>query len=540
MKVRSLFFIISFLSMLAMPVAAQTTIEEDLKSPFFGASCTSIMVGKQASVDGSVMTSHTCDGRYRTWMRWEKAQDYTSKNKCVIYKGNLKTRTPYDKQGVVKAGEIPQASHTYAFLNTAYPCLNEKQLAIGETTIVGPKELVNKKGWFQIEELARIALERCSSARQAIRLIDYLIAEYGYGDWGECITIADKNEVWQMEIFGEGKDKIGGVWAAQRVPDAHIAISANRARIGELDLDNADFYMASKNIFKVAKRLKRWDGSSIFKFWKVYGGNEKPFGIRDFFVLNHFAPSLHLSMEQQELPFSVVPEHKVSVQEVMALYRECYENTPWDMTQRLKIIKKKKDKKGIIIQNDTIVSPIAHPWPTRGMRELCNALRENSIAYQRTVAVAWCSYSFVVQLRSDLPDEIGGRLFLSFDNPAQSPRIPIYSGMSELPTVFHRCGQKGYVEEAILWKYRKANKLATLRWQETRKELEEERDYFEYKMLKDCDLLEKEWRRSEVKEQNKKEWEFKLNRFTRDFVGATVFRWQELEHEYWERFGLGF
>lgn len=518
---------------------AQTTVEEDLKSDFFGQSCTSIMVAKKASVDGSVMTSHTCDGRYRTWLRWEKAREYKKGEKTKIYKGLLKTETPYDNRGVVEVGEIPQASHVYAFLNTAYPCLNEKQLAIGETTIVGPKELVNKKGLFQIEELERIALQRCSTARDAIRLIGELIAEYGYGDWGECITLADKHEVWQLEIFGEGKKRVGGVWAAQRVPDDHVAISANISRIGELHLDQPDFYMASKNVFKVAKRLKRWDGKSTFKFWKAYGGNKKPYAIREFFVLNHFAPSLHLNMEMDELPFSVRPEHKVSVQEVMALYRECYENTPWDMTQHLKVVKKKRDKKGKVIGQDTILSPIAHPWPSRARRNLCNALKKGSIAYQRTVAVSWCSYSFVAQLRSDMPDAIGGRLFLSFDNPAQSPRIPIYCGSTVLPDAFHVCGQKKYREDAILWKYRKANKLAMVSWQETRSDMEQEVKYYENKALNDGGTLERKIVELFLLDEDKKAAEL-LNKFTRDVVGETVYRWKELEQEYWHKFGLGF
>ena len=127
-------------------------------------------------------------------------------------------------------GEIPEAAHTYAYLNTAYPCLNEKQLAIGETTFGGPDTLVNATGWFRIEELERVALQRCDNARDAIRLMGALAEQYGYGDSGECLTVADKNEVWQFEIVGIGKDRIGAAWVAKRVPDDHIAVSANIPR----------------------------------------------------------------------------------------------------------------------------------------------------------------------------------------------------------------------------------------------------------------------------------------------------------------------
>lgn len=189
---------------------AQQSIFDQMNDPFFGESCTSILVGKKATTDGSVITSHTCDGRYRTWVTIEKGLRYERDTVTAIYKGLLKTETPWDMRNVEKVGEIPQAKETYTFLNTAYPCMNEKQLAIGETTITGKEELVNENGMFLIEELQRIALQRCSTARDAIRLIGELIKDYGYGDWGECITIADTKEVWQMEIFGEGPTKLAG------------------------------------------------------------------------------------------------------------------------------------------------------------------------------------------------------------------------------------------------------------------------------------------------------------------------------------------
>lgn len=529
---------IFLMTIFVFQVDAQSVLDYQ-NDEFFGESCTSIMVGKKATTDGSVITSHTCDGRYRTWLRWEKSKKFDKKGMTKIYKGLLKTEEAHDMRNVVVAGEIPQAKQIYAFLNTAYPCLNEKQLAIGETTIVGPKSLVNPKGMFQIEELERIALQRCTTARGAIKLIGKLIKEYGYGDWGECITIADPNEVWQLEIFGEGKDKIGGVWVAQRVPDDHVAISANFSRIGEIDLDNPDFFMASKNIYKAAKRLKRWNGKETFKFWKVYGGNKRPFTIRDFYVLNHFAPSLKLNMKMKELPFSVKPEHKVSVQEVMALYRECYEDTPWDMTQNLKVEKKKYNKKGKVIGKEIVRSPIAHPWPTGDSRRLYNSLKKGSVKYQRTVAVAWCSYSFVAQLRNWLPDEIGGRIFFSVDNPAQSPRIPIYAGSSKLPIAFEVCGQKRNRDDALIWNYRRANKLATLKWQSTRKGMMDEVLYFENKAIEDGKVLESKISKL-LKAGNKKEAQKLLNRYTRDFTGSTSYRWKELENEYWHKFGLGF
>lgn len=526
--------IAGLLAACCISTAAQTSIND----PYFGESCTSIMVGRKATTDGSVITSHTCDGRYRTWLTMEKAQDHADTVLHKVYKGTLKTETAWDMRKVTLAGEIPEAKHTYAYLNVAYPCLNEKQLAIGETTFVGPKELVNKKGMFLIEELERIALQRCTTARAAIKLIGKLVKEHGYGDWGECITIADKKEVWQMEIVGQGKEKIGGVWAAQRIPDNHVGVSANISRIGELDLKNDDYYMASDNVFEEAKAMKRWDGKETFKFWKVWGGAEKPFKIREFFILNHFAPSLKLSMDMDEIPFSVKPEKKIDVTDVINIYRETYEDTPYDMTKNIKSVKIKK-KDGKEISRDTITSPMAHPWPTRNDRNTFNFIKDKTIEYQRTVAVAWCSYSHIIQLRDWLPDEIGGVAWFSFDNPGQSPRIPIYSGATALPESFNYCGQKKYRQDAAIWRYRKANKLATLEWQKTRKDVDKWFNYFVNKGMTETAALEKIAKKL-IKKGKINEAKELITNYTSDFTGATMLKWEELEREYWHKFGLGF
>jgi dipeptidase len=246
-----------------------------------------------------------------------------------------------------------------------------------------------------------------------------------------------------------------------------------------------------------------------------------------------------LDFEADELPFSVKPDQKVSVRDVIALYRETYEGTEYDMTQNLKVVKKKYNDKKEEIGADTIIAPNAHPWLTKDSRNLNNYLKEGSVEYQRTVAVAWCSYSHIIQLRDWLPDEIGGRAWFSFDNPGQSPRVPIYSGTTQLPESFNYCGQKRYREDAAIWQYRKANKLATLQWQNTRKGMMEEVAYFEDKGFDDAEYFEAKIEKL-LKEGKKEEATELLNKFTKDFTGATMLRWKELENEYWGKFGLGF
>lgn len=507
--------------------------------PWFGESCTSIMVGKKASADGSVITAHTCDGNYRTWLRMEKSAEHADTAKHLVYKGTLHTETPDDMRKLKVAGRIPQVKHTYAYLNTAYPSLNEKQLAMGETTFVGPDTLVNKDAMFLIEELQRIALQRCDNARDAIRLIGNLIREYGYADYGECITIADKNEVWQMEILGEGPVRKGGVWAAQRIPDDHVGISANIARIGVIDLSKPDYFMASDNVKDVALEFGLWDGKEPFKFWKAYANADKPFKIREFYVLNTLAPSLNLSMEMDELPFSVKPEKKVDLATLSSLYRATYEGTQYDMTHKVKMIRKNYDKNRKETGQDTIISPVANPWLTTDMRNTLNYIAPGTIDFQRTVSVAWCSYSHITQLRSWLPDEVGAVSWFSFDNPGQSPRIPVFAGALNVPAKWEVCGQKKYREDAALWGFRKANKLATVSWGKTSKIVMENVLDFENKAAMEMPALELK-ASALIKEGKTEDARKLLTGYSSDFSGAALQRWANLEVKFWEMFGRGF
>ncbi len=501
---------------LVLPLSAQ---EE-----YPGQSCTSIMVGRKASSDGSVITSHTCDGRYRTWVQMEPAADHEPGTMHPVLRGTMQTKFRGDTTGVKLMGEIPEAAHTYAYLNTAYPCFNEKQLAIGETTFGGPDTLVNSAGWFTIEELERVALQRCDNARDAIRLMGSLAEQYGYGDGGECLTVADKNEVWQFEIVGVGKQKIGAAWVARRVPDDHVAVSANIPRIGRIDRKDKDM-MASANVEQVALDNGLWDGKEPFIFWKSFNtdyAKGKNFNDREYFLLNHFAPSLGLTYDMEELPFSVKPEKKVDLREVMALYRETYEGTDFDMTRGIRLARPETQSHPA----DTVVSPIANPWLTTTLRNTLNTLAPGTVEFRRTVAVAWCAYSHITQLRNWLPDSIGGICWISVDNPGQSPRIPVFSGTTVLPRNFEVCGQKQYVPDSYLWQFRRANKLATLSWQSTKEGFNKEILRLEEMALEGLPTVA-------VSPSI-------LNAYTEYIYNEGVSAWKELENKYWLQFGSGF
>lgn len=525
-------------------MTAKSQTSEETQENLSRFSCTSIMVGREASADGSVITSHTCDSWYRTWMRIVPAQDYERDTVTAIYDGRMHTQSPEDSTKMHLRGVIPQARHTYRYLDTAYPCLNEKQLGIGETTISGRDTLRNRHGMFMIEELERIALERCSTAREAIRLMGRLIKEYGYGDSGECLTIADKQEVWIFEVFGEGPDKIGGVWAAVRIPDDEIAVSANISRISTLNLKDKNHYMASENVFDVARRLGLWDGKSEFCFWKAYSGanyfkETKNYSVREHFIMNALAPSLCLSDTVENLPLSVKPDQKVSLEQVVQLLGCYYEGTDKSLSDRLLIPNpKRKDKDGNIRENepDSIVSPFSNPWMRPDEINMYYAMGDSAMKNIRTVSVPWCAYSTVIQLRSWLPDEIGGVAWVCLDNPGESPRFPIFCGNTELPQMLQICGQHTDRDDAALWHFRKANRLATVRWGTYRKLLEPQRDYFIKKGLRELPFVEQTWLQMKSADEARQ----MLNGYTADFFGATVQRWDELSRKIWRQTWAGF
>lgn len=520
---------------LGLSVNAQQIFEENFDIP--GAnpeSCTSIMVGKLATSDGSVITSHTCDGNYRNWMNIVPARENKPGSMVDIYKGIMHTETSKDMTNVKVAGSIPDVAKTYAYLNVAYPAMNEKMLGIGETTITGRRELVNKSGMFVIEELEKIVLERCTTAREAILLMGELVKQYGYGDSGECLTIADPKEVWQFEIFGEGPKKIGGVWAAVRIPDDHVGVSANIPRISQIDIKDTKNYLASENIYKVAKELGYWDGKEPFKWWKVYGGVKKPYAIRDFFILNNLAPELNLTMEMEELPISVKPNRKLSVIDVAELQKSYYEGTEYDPIKNL-VIEFKNAKTGEVT---TRPSPYANPWMTTDMSNTYNTIKSGTVNRQRLISVPQCSYATIIQLRGWLPEEVGGVTWLAFDNPGQSPRIPIYSGTLSLPSDYEIDGQSRYNEDAASWSFRRANKLASMKWGTTRKDIESGVARFENKALREMPFVESTVVEMIKNGKNKEAREF-ITEYVYDFSAAAQKYWWQLGDKFWWMFARG-
>ena len=432
--------------------ALQSTADIEGKGDTALESCTSVIVGRLASVDGSTMTSHSCDSNSdRTWINIVPHKKHSPGDMCPVYLQSKRTKGPNDRP--LKKGEIPQVPETYAFINTAYPCLNEQQLAIGETTFGGKRELRSKEGIIDCPELYRLVLERAKTAREAIRIADELTKTYGYTDYGECLTFADPQETWHFEILGPGEGKKGAVWAAVRIPDDHVGVSANASRIRQIDLDDPENCMASDNVYSLAQEMGWWnpDRGEPFEFCYAYA-SRRSMGSRrrEWRVLSRVAPSLNLDPNGENFPLSVKPENKLSVKDVLDIFRDTYQDTPFDMTQTLTVV----DREG-----KTVKSPVASPFLNRDLMTLLKVQRE------RTICCKAATYLQITQSRSWLPDPIGGVVWLGYDNPATTPHTPFYCGITQMPDSYMADGRGEFRTDCAWWAFRRVSQLALFRWQ---------------------------------------------------------------------------
>jgi dipeptidase len=435
----------------------------------FPEGCTTITVGKKASADGSVITSHTDDShRTRSWMNIMPAIDHKKGSLTTMYKrvaDNSKSMPAYRHDPI---GEIPQVGHTYAFVNTAYPCMNEHQLGIGESTFGGWAELQSDECLIDCQRLCQLMLERCTTAREAIKMADELTKEYGCNDAGEVLTIADPNEVWHFEIVGPGKGKVGAVWAAQRVPDEHISVNGNASTIKEIDLENSDYFMASSNIYQVAKENGWWDeDDGPFRFCYAYAPESRTSLAarrREWRVFDLLAPSLKLDPWAENYPFSVKPDHPVTMEELVSVFKDYYEGTPFDMVKDLTVA----DEDGKMV-----ISPLANPHMPYDMNKLFRINGGWGWRGERTIARWYTMYATIIQCRDWLPDEIGGVVWLALDNVSTSIYIPVYCSVTDLPVSYKTPGRtNGYTTGSAWWAFNRLGTLTAQRWGEMRHDVD--------------------------------------------------------------------
>ncbi len=431
--------------------------------------CTSITLGKLATADGSVITSHTDDShRTRSWIDIVPPMVHKKGDMVPMYKRVKNDSLAMPAYAHVKVGEIPQVSKTYGYINTAYPSLNRHQLGIGESTFGGRDELQSDEGLIDCQRLCQLMLERETTARGAIKLAGELLEKYGWNDYGEALTIADKNEVWHFEVVGPGKGKVGAVWVAQRVPDDHVSVNVNASTIKEINLKDKDYFMASKNVFQVAEDNGWWDPEKeSFRFCYAYApGSRTSFASRrrEWRVFDLLAPSLKLDPNAENYPFSVKPDTLVTMEKLISVFRDYYQDTPFDMRKTLTV----KDENGM-----EVISPLANPHMPYDANKLHKINGGWGWLGERTIARWYTMYATIIQLRDWLPDEIGGVEWLAMDNVASSIYVPIYGSVTDLPDYYKTPGRiNGYTLKSAWWIFNRLGTLTAQRWGDMHKDVD--------------------------------------------------------------------
>jgi len=460
--------------------------------------CTVIMVGRLASTDGSVMTTHTCDCGTCDWtFRRIPARDHKAgEMRKINHIGQFDSTAPelglkWDRVPLDGyAGlDLPEPAHTYGYIHGDFGYMNDMQVSIGESTLGTRAKLENQTPTpkFDITMLTLIAMERSATAREAIKLMGELSEKYGYGftDSGEMLAVADPKEVWVFEIMPAGplwtpqSGKPGCVWAAQRVPDDHVSVCPNESRIGEIDLANKDFFIASPNVVSLAVEQKLYDPKSgkPFSFKRAYSPNEVSAAssngnrVRLWRFFNLVAPSLNLGPEtpNMDLPFSAKPEKKLSVADVMAMTRDHCEGTVFDPARGL--------------QGGPFGNPNFLPYGFK--------LDGKTYNTSRIISVNRAEYVTVTQARSWLPNPIGGIVWLAFGHQDISCFMPLYAGMTEIPRSFQIGDHWEFNRESARWAFDYADFHAQLVYSEAIKDVRAAQARFETSAVERTPIIDK-------------------------------------------------
>ncbi|MCH5237769.1 MAG: C69 family dipeptidase [Muribaculaceae bacterium] len=373
--------------------------------------CTNLIAGKNATADGSVMITYAADSHslYGDLNHTPAAKHQPGEMRKII---EWDTNKPL--------GEIPHPKETYNVVGN----MNEFQVSIGETTWGGHEELLDTTGNSIIDygSLIQIALERSKSAREAIKVMTDLVDEYGYASEGESFSIADKNEVWVLEMIGKGAEK-GAVWIAVRIPDNAISGHANEPRIRKVNLKDKENVMHSKDMISFARKRGYFNGKDEdFSFADAYAVHDKATrrgcDARVWSYFRKFNPdadkyySWCAGESDEPMPLYIIPEKKVSLQEMQDAMRDHYEGTPFEMT------------------SDIGAGPNHVPYRWRPMEYEVDGKK---YCMERAIGTQQTGWSFVSQSRADMPDPIGGVIWFGTDDTNTTVYMPFYCSLTKVP-----------------------------------------------------------------------------------------------------------
>lgn len=438
--------------------------------------CTTILVTPGASVDGSASVTQTADCGMCTFeIEKVPAKDWPEGATVEVpflpqFTGGYQIHDAMKSTGVF----IPQVKHTYGYIKGIFGMINEKQVGISETTTSNRPESKNSNGILDITNLSMFAMERAATAREAIRVMGDLAVKYGYKDNGEALAVSDPHEVWLFEISGPGPlwepgcGDPGAYWVAERVPDGHIASCCNNAVIDVIDWDDSENFMYGPGIKEFAIEKGWYDPSSGEPFsWRKHFCNATRYATcarRVWRIFCLAAPSLASTLNEENLPFSVPVDKKLSIADIAAINRDHYEGTPYDAT------------KGIM----------AGPWGDPRRKGTIPPIDGQRYAFQRMIAIPGCEYSIITQSRAYLPDEIGGVLWYAPANPDASTYVPFYNSVTKISSSLNTEAGDHHTltRTSYWWAVSTVSTYADLKYSYISKDIQAVRDQYEGFALK--------------------------------------------------------
>ena len=374
--------------------------------------CTNLIAGKKATVDGSTMITYAADSHTLFgFLEYYPAADHKA--------GDM--RKVFDWDTGKYLGEIPEVAHTYKVVGN----INEHQVTIGESTWGGRHECEDTTGRVDYGSLIYIGLQRSKTAREAIKVITDLVAEYGYCSEGESFSIGDPNEIWVLEMIGKGGKEKGAVWVAIRIPDDCISAHANQARIHKIPFKDKANCLYSKDVVSFARKMGWFNGKDEdFDFSNTYcpadygtlrGCDARAWSFFNKYKagMDRYLPYLEGKKGAEIMPLYVKPDRLISVRDMQNMMRDHFEGTPYDMTQ-----------------DPGAKNYFDVPYRYRPME-----FKVDSVTYshERAIATQQTGFVFCTQMRSWLPDPVGGIIWFGVDDANTAVFVPMYCCINEVP-----------------------------------------------------------------------------------------------------------
>lgn len=464
--------------------------------------CTVIVVGPQASAEGCTWLTHSDTGQ-DSRIRKIPAQDHEPGSTAALHWGLQEIRSPDLADFGEVLGQLPQVPRTQAYLHSAYPHLNEHQLALAESTTSQRPELRCARGEGEqimtIEQAMALALQRCRHAREAVRMIGDWMETYGFlsscGDGAELVVAADPQEIWVLEVVGVGPGwrrdagTPGAIWAARRMPPDHAMVVANWSVLAELDLDDTEQVMACAHVreFAVQRGWAPDRPNAPFPWRAAYAPLPREWATgRQWAFHRRFAPTLRAWPEREvtdnpwktldayaqvveplELyPFSIRPERKLAREDLMDFHRSTLEGSIYDLTAQ---------PAWLVVDDNGQArkSAMATPFPGPELRRLLR------LTPRRQVARHFGHYGVMCQLRAGVPDDIGAVYWVNLDNPLVGCWLPMAAGVTAIHPSYQIYDPEQFSEDSARWCIDFVDNLMRLEYQTALPVVVAARDAFE-------------------------------------------------------------